>query len=262
MIYIVSFLVTLAACMLGPICGMGGGIIIKPVLDATGVFSVSTVTFLSGCTVICMSCWSMIKCFYHKESVIDLKNTTFLAVGAAGGGILGKMLFNLVAAQFADKNTAGGVQACLMFAATLGALLYTANKEKIKSKHTDGILPSLIIGLGLGIFSSFLGIGGGPFNVVVLYYFFDMPAKKAAQNSLYVIVFSQTASVLKSVLSGGVPEFDPVILVGMILCAVIATEIGRRINKKIDNKTATKLLEGAMVLIMIINLYNIWKFFF
>ncbi|MDO4460515.1 MAG: sulfite exporter TauE/SafE family protein [Clostridia bacterium] len=262
MIYFVSFLVTLAACMLGPICGMGGGIIIKPILDATGVMSVSTVTFLSGCTVISMSVWSMIKCFRHKESVIDLKNTTFLAIGAAGGGILGKMLFNYVASLFADRDMAGGVQACLMFIATLGAMLYTINRSRIKSRHIDGIIPSFVIGLGLGVFSSFLGIGGGPFNVVILYYFFDMPAKKAAQNSLYVIVFSQTASVLKSVMSGGVPAFNPVMLIGMVLCAIIATEIGRKINKKIDNSQATKLLEGAMVLIMMINLYNIWKFFF
>lgn len=56
MLYLICFLVTFAACVIGTICGMGGGIIIKPVLDAMGVMSVSTVTFLSGCTVIAMSC--------------------------------------------------------------------------------------------------------------------------------------------------------------------------------------------------------------
>lgn len=262
MIYIVSCLVTLFACMLGPVCGMGGGIIIKPVLDATGVFSVATVTFLSGCTVISMSFWNMVKCFAHKESAIDLKNTTFIALGAASGGIFGKMLFNFCQSRFENADTAGGIQAVLMFLATLGSLLYTANKEKIKSKHVDSIFMSLVIGLCLGAFSAFLGIGGGPFNVVVLYYFFDMPAKKAAQNSLYIILFSQTASVLKSAISGGIPPFNPIILIAMMLCAVISTEIGRKVNKKIDNSQATKLLEGAMVLIMIINAFNIHKFLF
>ncbi len=262
MIYIVSCFVTLFACMLGPVCGMGGGIIIKPVLDATGVFSVATVTFLSGCTVISMSFWNMVKCFYHKESVIDLKNTTFIALGAASGGIFGKTLFNLCLSKFESADTAGGIQAVLMFLATLGSLIYTANKNKIESKHVDSVLMSLVIGLCLGAFSAFLGIGGGPFNVVVLYYFFDMPAKKAAQNSLYIILFSQTASVLKSAISGGIPSFNPVILIIMMLCAIISTEIGRKINKKIDNAQATKLLEGAMVLIMIINAFNIHKFLF
>ncbi|MEI3183290.1 MAG: sulfite exporter TauE/SafE family protein [Lachnospiraceae bacterium] len=38
--------------------------------------------------------------------------------------------------------------------------------------------------------SSFLGIGGGPINLVVLLYFFSMDTKAAAQNSLYIILFS------------------------------------------------------------------------
>lgn len=56
-LWAICYLVTFAACVLGTICGMGGGIIIKPVLDAAGVMSVSTITFLSGVTVIAMSCW-------------------------------------------------------------------------------------------------------------------------------------------------------------------------------------------------------------
>ena len=42
----------------------------------------------------------------------------------------------------------------------------------------------------LGILSSFLGIGGGPINLVVLFFFFSMDTKTAAQNSLYTILFS------------------------------------------------------------------------
>ena len=71
MILIICCLVTFVACILGTICGMGGGIIIKPALDATGVMSVATVTFLSGCTVIAMTCWSVGKTLLKKESVIE-----------------------------------------------------------------------------------------------------------------------------------------------------------------------------------------------
>ena len=102
MIYLVCCAVAFAACILGTICGMGGGIIIKPVLDATGVMSVAAVNFLSGCTVIAMSCWSVGKTALKKESALDLRSTPFLALGAALGGLAGKQLFHLVAAQFAD----------------------------------------------------------------------------------------------------------------------------------------------------------------
>ena len=45
---VVSFLASIA----GAICGIGGGVIIKPALDLLGWASVSTISFLSGCTVL------------------------------------------------------------------------------------------------------------------------------------------------------------------------------------------------------------------
>lgn len=262
MITFICFLVTFFACLLGTICGMGGGIIIKPVLDAAGLMSVSTITFLSGCTVIAMTCWNMGKTFLQREAVIDFKNTTFLAVGAAAGGLLGKQLFGMVESLFADKNTAGGVQACLLLTATFATLLYTINKDRIKSKQVDSPVAGLLLGMLLGILGSFLGIGGGPFNVAVLYYFFSMPTKKATQNSLFIVLLSQLTSTAKTIVLDGIPSFDAWILIGMMLFGIVGSEAGRRINKKIDNRQATWLLEGSMVLIMCINVYNILKFLF
>lgn len=40
-----------------------------------------------------------------------------------------------------------------------------------------------IAGSVLGIFSSFLGIGGGPINLMILSFFFSMDTKTAAFNS-------------------------------------------------------------------------------
>lgn len=262
MIYNICFLVAFFSCSIGTICGMGGGIIIKPVLDATGVMSVATITFLSGCTVICMTCWTVGKTLMKRESVIDLKNTTILAISAAIGGVIGKELFTKVASLFPDPNTAGGVQACLLFAATLATFFYTINKDRITPRKTENAVIIILLGLILGILGSFLGIGGGPFNVAALYYFFDMPAKKAAQNSLYVILFSQLTSTLRTVFSNGIPNFSLWILLGMIVLGITGSELGRRINYKIHDRTATRFLEGAMILIMCINLYNIAKFFF
>lgn len=260
MILMICYVVTFFACIIGTICGMGGGIIIKPALDAAGVMSVSTATFLSGCTVIAMTCWSVGKTLLKREAVIELKYTAFLALGAATGGLAGKQLYIMAASLFADQNRAGGIQACLLFAATFATLIYTVNKDKINSKKVDSPAAAMIIGLFLGLLGAFLGIGGGPFNVAVLYYFFSMPAKKAAQNSLFIVLFSQLASTLKTVIFDGIPEFDLFILMGMILLGVLGSEAGRKINQKIDNRQATWCLEGAMILIMAINVYNMLRF--
>ncbi|MGN1230327.1 MAG: sulfite exporter TauE/SafE family protein [Anaerotignum sp.] len=260
MTHLICYIVTFFACTIGTICGMGGGIIIKPVLDATGVMSVAAITFLSGCTVISMSCWSVGKNILKKESVLDLKNTTFLALGAATGGLIGKQIYIGVASLFPDQNTAGGVQACLLLAATFATFIYTLNKDKLRSKEVNSPIIGVIIGIFLGILGSFLGIGGGPFNVAVLYYFFSMPTKKATQNSLLIVLFSQLTSTLKTIIFDGIPGIRFSILAGMILLGIIGSETGRQINKKLDNKQATLCLECAMILIMCINIYNIVKF--
>ena len=97
--------------------------------------------------------------------------------------------------------------------------------------------------------------------MAALYYFFDMKAKKAAQNSLYIVLFSQLTSTVKSVVSNGLPEFSIWILVGMVVLGILGSEVGRRLNKKLNDHQATHCLEGIMVVIMMINIYNIIKFF-
>ena len=260
MVLLICCGIAFAACLLGTVCGMGGGIIIKPVLDAIGVLPVPAITFLSGCTVISMSCWSVGRTLLRREAALDLPVTAVLAAGAAAGGLIGKQLYTGIAARFPDPNTAGGVQAGLLLAATAATLLYTVNKDKIASREVAAPAARLVIGLLLGMLGSFLGIGGGPFNVAVLYYFFSMPAKKAAQNSLFIVLFSQLTSTLRTVLFDSVPPFPWAILLGMVLLSIAGSEAGRRINKTIDNRQATLWLEGAMVLVMGISVYNIVKF--
>lgn len=257
----VFFIVAFFACVIGSVCGMGGGVIIKPVLDATGLLPTAAINFLSGCTVIGMTLWNVCKTVLKKETVLDFRISTLLGLGAAAGGIVGKQLYVSICAGLPDPELAGGIQAGILLAATLVTLLYTVRKEKIKSMHVTDTVSTVGIGLVLGLLGAFLGIGGGPFNVAALCLFFSMPTKKAAQNSLYIILISQTASLIKTIVSGAVPEVSWWILACMILCGAAGSEVGRRVNVKLDEKKAVALFEGSMVLVMLINVYNIIKFF-
>ena len=73
MLYIIVFFVCFLSSIAGAICGIGGGVIIKPVLDALGVMSVSAVSFLSGCTVLSMTTYSVLKSKMSGESRIEKK---------------------------------------------------------------------------------------------------------------------------------------------------------------------------------------------
>ena len=239
MVYLIFLIVSFGASIAGAICGIGGGVIIKPALDAVGVLDVATISFLSGCTVLTMSCYSVYKAKRSGESLIDMKIGTPLAIGAA---------------------VVGAVQAACLLVITLGTLIYTIYKEKIHTKHLVNFVVCLLVGLVLGIMSSFLGIGGGPINLVVLFYFFSMDTKAAAENSLYIILFSQITSFLQTVLTGKVPAFPIMALVIMVFGGLMGGFCGRIINKKMDSKMVDKLFICLMVVIIGINCYNIYKF--
>lgn len=253
-------IVSFGASIVGAICGIGGGVIIKPTLDLFGWASVATISFLSGCTVLSMSCYNVVKGMMAGDSKVDTKTGTPLAIGAAIGGVTGKQLFSAIKAMFANPNTVGAVQAACLAVITLGTLLYTVNKSKIKTYRVSNPIASGIIGLVLGISSSFLGIGGGPINLVVLYFFYSMETKTAAANSLYIILYSQAASFLMTLVTRTVPEFAVTALVLMVCGGIGGGMAGRSLNKKLDSKAVEKLFVGLMVVIIAISVYNTWQY--
>ena len=259
---ILFFLISFGASIIGGICGIGGGVIIKPVLDLFGAASVATIGFLSSCTVLCMSLYNVSKSLTDKgsSSAIDLHTGTPLAIGAAIGGILGNKAFVLLRSMAPREGIAGAAQSLCLMVLVLGTLLYTLKKSAIHPKNVQGFLPCSLIGLALGALSSFLGIGGGPFNLVVLHFFFGMETKKAAANSLYVILFSQIANLLSTLLTASVPPFEVPMLVLMALGGIGGGIVGRKLNKRMDNTMVDRLFVGLMVVIILICVYNAWRY--
>lgn len=261
MIYLVFVVVSLAASVIGSICGIGGGVIIKPVLDATGLYSVSTVSFLSGCVVLSMSAYSVIKAHLAGEYTSGEKETHLLAVGAALGGIAGKLTFDVIKSAFDNANAVGAVQAAALFAATLATVVYTANERKIHTRAIKNSVVCMAIGGTLGMMSAFLGIGGGPINLAALSFFFSMDTKTAAKNSLQIILISQLANLLFTVVRGTVPDFPVLLLLAMVLSGIVGGSIGRHINAKIDNKAVKNLFIAILCVIMCICIYNFVRFY-
>ena len=95
---------------------------------------------------------------------------------------------------------------------------------------------------------------------MVLFYFFSMNTKTAAENSLYVILFSQIASLVMTLVTGKVPEVPLTLLIMMVGGGIAGGICGRAINKKIEEKTVNKLFIALMAVIILINVYNIIKF--
>lgn len=251
---ILYFVVCLGASILGAISGIGGGVIIKPILDALGTMQVSTISFLSGCTVLGMTTMTLYR--NSKAGIMpEKKRGTPLAIGAAIGGLLGKQLFDWVRVASGDPNMAGAVQSFVLAAVTVGVLIFTIQKSKITPFNIENTTVSLGIGFLLGALSAFLGIGGGPINLMILYLCFGLNSKEAAINSIYIILFSQGVSVAQTIFKG-IPEFVWLAFVMMVAGGVIGGTVGPIISKKLSLKGVDKIYLCMVVGIILISIYN------
>ncbi|WP_210411539.1 sulfite exporter TauE/SafE family protein [Oceanispirochaeta crateris] len=252
----IYLIVSFGASIVGAISGIGGGVIIKPVLDTISVFSVATISFLSGCTVLSMTTVTLIKS-RHSKVTLNKKTATLLALGGIIGGLAGKQIFDMIRTGFGDDRIIGISQSSLLFLLTLSVLFFTIYKERISPRHREDIPFTLLVGFFLGSLASFLGIGGGPINLAVLYYFFSMDSKTAALNSIYIIFFSQIASLVFTAASGLIPEFNTLILLLMITGGISGGLTGSALSNRMTHKGVDKLFMTVMILIIFICLYNI-----
>lgn len=252
----VFFLISILSAAAGSICGIGGGVILKPVLDTAGIMSVSGISFLSGCTVLAMSTVSVCKNLHGRREKLNLKLVVPLAVGGAAGGAIGKTMFQALKQAVDNERLVGLVQAVVLIIITFGTLIYTVCRGKIHTLRCGGICLSLTIGLLLGIMSSFLGIGGGPINIVVLEFFFSMKTKEAAASSLFLIMFSQFTGLAQTLLTGTIPQVRVSYLIVMTVGGIAGGMIGGRISKRLDDKRVSCLFVILMVVIVGINIRN------
>ncbi len=250
------FLISFLASIIGAFCGVGGGIMIKPLLDAFGGMDIVTVNFLSGCTVLAMSAYSVVRNRLSADSCVENKISLPLAVGAAVGGLCGKTLFAGLT-SFAADDKVKTIQAVCLLIVVLGTIFYTLCKERIPTMHICHPLACLLIGLLLGTLAAFLGIGGGPINMIFLFFFFSLSIKAAAEYSLFIIFISQMTKLIASILTRSIPDFPAGFLVIMMIGGISGGIIGQALNKKMPEKAVGSAFLLVMSIIVGICLYNI-----
>lgn len=252
----IIFFISLFASIIGALCGIGGGIIIKPLLDAISPLGAETISFLSGITVLSMSLYSVLSSEKISKQELELDMITPMALGAAIGGIIGRIIFQLVIYIFSTQVIII-IQSSGLFMLTIITLIYSIRKHEIITKEINRPSICILVGLILGILSSFLGIGGGPFNIVVLSYLFSTDTKLSAQNSLYIILFSQITSIFLVITRKTIPTFELNLLILMACAGVVGGIVGKRLNKYLSSRIINKLFIYVNILIIIISIYNL-----
>ena len=150
-----------------------------------------------------------------------------------------------------------GIQAVII-ASFINFVIIYINSKNIKSFEIKNPAAIVLIGLMLGLMSAFLGIGGGPINTTFLVLLFSFTLKESAVYSVAIIFFSQLSQLITIFINNQfIPykEFTPIILIAMAV-SVIGGIIGSQLNKKLSNKTITKIFSAVLIVVAIINIYN------
>lgn len=249
------FLIGLLASVVGAISGLGGGVFIKPILDFLGDYPVATIGVFSSTTVFTMSAVSL---WTRRRELkgMNKKSAFMLAIGSILGGLTGKGIFTTLLGY----DWIGAVQTIMLIIVFGAALFYVQFKDEFPRYHIKDLRVIFAMGLGLGILSAFLDIGGGPHNIALLSLFFAMNAKKAALYSLFIICFSQLSSISIMLIDGAVFSYDLSLLPGMIIGGVLGGALGSSVSKWVSIRTVEIVFKVALGALIILSIYNLFDY--
>ncbi|MFC3929021.1 sulfite exporter TauE/SafE family protein [Streptococcus caprae] len=237
-------LIVLFATALGATTGAGGGAIIKPVFDLIGIDNATTIGIYSTIAVFSMCLSSLYK---HSKSGQGFDKTIMLllAVGSLIGGYLGDKVFK-AATQSISNSKVTMTQAILLFFVLLAVLLFTQCKDRLPKFQVRNKLAIFGFGLAVGTLSVFLGIGGGPLNIIVLLGLMSMTAKESTPYSIGMIFFAQIPKILLILFATPAETFDLATVPVIAVTAVVGGYLGTRINHHLSEKQVT-LIYGLMM---------------
>lgn len=259
MIQAVYSVIILVATTIGALVGLGGGVIIKPLLDLIGHDTRAQVDFLSGCAVLTMSVVATLKAVKRKER-FDLNIIFYIASGSILGGYFGGFLIDLLSKRGLSDNNVRMIQASILCILLILVVIYTI--KPLKQFQIKSRILIFFSGLLMGVIASFLGIGGGPFNVALLTLLFSFNAKQSAIYSVAIIFFSQFTNTLASLINNGISFYShqSITLLFILPSAVLGGLLGSYLLKSLEEKTVKKCFVICTSVLVVISILNIIKY--
>lgn len=229
----VTVAVGLVAGLLSGMFGIGGGLVTTPairlLLGQPELIAVGTPlpviipTALAGALS------------YRRAGLVDLR--TGLAVGGIGGlfAVAGARLTTLVGGDMVLLLTAALI--CWTAGDTLFLAFRGSRPEHERIAHGERTRSWLwLAGLGVsaGLYSGFLGLGGGFIVVPALIRFFGFPPKRAVATSLVVVCLLAVPGTIAHYLLGNVdPDLALLLALGVVPGALLGARITTAAHERI-----------------------------
>lgn len=255
-------LVALFAGSLGAAMGIGGGLVLVPILIT--LFSIDT-EHARAASLISVAVTSMAgSLVYLKERAVDLVVGSYLQLPTAAGAVIGALVGTSI-----DPDLVRVLFAALLVFVAARLWVHTwrdkvANQSEVVRDSNGSVSTKawLLAGascVGAGFVSSLLGVGGGIIFVPVLALMLFKSARHASATSTYLIGLTGAASALIYVRALTREGDDPT-LVAVAIPAALGIFLGAQIGARLSRHIAGHALRIAFCFLMIINAgMLVWK---
>lgn len=253
---VIYFTIAFLATFIGSLIGMGGGIIIKPILDFIGQYPLEIITFMSTTTVFAMSSVSLMKHQKNKKKPFT-KESLYIIIGSIIGSFIGSFFLIRLTDLLKNENNISKIQALCLIIVLM--LIIIINFFDLNFKISKKIKNIIIAGIIMGTISTFLGIGGGPINILILMVGFGYTIKSSAILSTVSVCFSQITSLSHQIFTIDYKIIDFNILLVMIIGGILGGFFGPVYLEKLKNKQINKIYKLTIIFLILINVGIIFK---
>ncbi|WP_449401285.1 sulfite exporter TauE/SafE family protein [Chryseobacterium wanjuense] len=265
---IILFLGAISAGLLGSLTGLGGGVIIIPLLTlgfgvpmhyAIGASLISVIGTSSGAAVA-----------FVKEGFTNMRVGMFLEIATTSGAIIGALVSGML-----NPNTIGIIFASILLLTVIlnlkgkpdhqepiikGSLeeklkLYGTFPDKgvVKSYSARNTVSGFFMMMFAGAMSGLLGIGSGALKVLAMDNMMKLPFKVSTTTSNFMIGVTAVASALIYFQRG---EIIPVIVAPVLIGVVVGSFIG---SKTLMVSKTKKLKVFFAIVITILSVYMMYN---
>jgi uncharacterized protein len=231
------------AGIIGSMIGLGGGIVVVPVLTFFGfppTLAASNSLFAAFSNAI----GSTIS--YSRQKRIDYSLGLKLGLLSIPGTVLG---------AYISSDVTPGIFKILFGLVLISSAAYIFLRKKIETKEKNLTILMIVFVIGAsffaGIISSFFGIGGGTVFVPLMVVGLGMTMKRAAPTSQFILLFASLSGIITHSILGH-PDF---IQAGLLAVgAFIGGIIGARISLDIKERYL-QILVSIIIIIAALKLF-------
>jgi uncharacterized membrane protein YfcA len=251
--------VALAAGFLGSLIGVGGGIILVPVLVLLFGVEIHLAIAASLVAVIANSCGAAST--FVEEGLTDLRTGMFLETTTAIGGLAGAVVAVTFLASRDDLLALAFVPIVLL---SLVLVLRQPNTGTDEAAKPDWLARRFELegeyisratgrparyrvsraGVGPGFFSGLLGVGGGNVNVPAMNGVMNIPFRPAAATSTFMIGVTASAGALVFLFAGDLQLF-------LVAPIALGSVVGSVAGSIFQDRTSAGRLRAILLVVLV-----------